>query len=237
MTFSSESLVELAVRAQSCRKCYDAPEGAPLQQEPRPLFQVSEGARICIASQAPGIRAHDTGLPFNDPSGDRLRAWMDVTRSEFYDEARVVILPMGFCFPGHEARGSDLPPRRECAPMWRARFFSLLPQVELILCIGQYAQTYHLGRRWRGSVTETVKDWRGILSVTGTPALLPLPHPSWRNSGWLKRNPWFESELLPVLQADVRRLLDCLSKREYVSHAAAQQTEAELSRCFPEQCR
>lgn len=202
-----ETLEQLISRARSCRKCCDAPSGAPIPQEPHPLFQVSGMARICIASQAPGVRAHNARLPFADRSGDRLRAWMGVTPDEFYDEAQVAILPMGFCFPGVDGKGSDLPPRRECAPTWRASFLSRLPRIELILCVGLYAQAYHLGGRQRSSLTEIVKDWNGILGRPGAPVKLPLPHPSWRNSAWLKRNPWFESELVPVLQGEVRRRL------------------------------
>jgi uracil-DNA glycosylase len=207
MTLEIESLEQLVTRARSCRKCRDTPDRAPIPHEPNPLFRVSETARICVASQAPGIRAHSVGLPFADRSGERLRAWMGVTRDEFYDAARVAILPMGFCFPGLDANGNDLPPRRECAPTWRAGLLGRLPRIELILCIGRYAQTYHLDRQQRSSLAEIVKDWKGILARPGTPARLPLPHPSWRNSAWLKRNPWFESELVPVLQTEVRRRL------------------------------
>ena len=206
MNLEIETLEQLISRARSCRKCCDASGRAPIPQEPNPLFQVSDTAQICIASQAPGLRAHEARLPFADPSGERLRAWMGVTPDEFYDAARVAILPMGFCFPGLDGHGSDLPPRRECAPTWREGFLSRLPQIELMLCIGRYAQSYHLSRQ-RSSVTEMVKDWRRILARPGTPAKLPLPHPSWRNSAWLKRNPWFESELVPVLQSEVRRRL------------------------------
>jgi uracil-DNA glycosylase len=207
MNLDIETLEQLISRARSCRKCCDAPLGAPIPQEPNPLFQVSDTARVCIASQAPGVRAHNTSLPFADASGERLRAWMGVTRNEFYDAARVAILPMGFCFPGLAANGSDLPPRPECAPTWRASFFGRLPRIELILCIGLYAQAYHLEKRQRGSLTEVVKDWKGIFGSPGMPVKLPLPHPSWRNSAWLKRNPWFESELVPFLQTEVRRRL------------------------------
>jgi uracil-DNA glycosylase len=132
---------------------------------------------------------------------------MGVTRDEFYDPARVAILPMGFCFPGLDANGSDLPPRRECAPKWRARFFDRLPNIQLILCIGRYAQAYHMAPERRSSLTAIVKDWRKILTECETTVKLPLPHPSWRNSAWLKRNPWFEDELVPVLKAEVRRRL------------------------------
>jgi uracil-DNA glycosylase len=208
MNSEPETLEQLVARARSCRQCRDTLARTPIPHEPNPLFRVSETARICIASQAPGIRAHDAGLPFADPSGERLRAWMGVTREEFYDAARVAILPMGFCFPGLNASGSDLPPRRECAPTWRARFFARLPLIDLVLCVGRHAQAYHLGGYERSSLTDTVKDWRRILAGSESPAKLPLPHPSWRNSAWLRRNPWFEADLVPVLQAEVRRRLD-----------------------------
>jgi len=175
--------------------------------EPRPLFRASGTARLCIASQAPGKRAHGTGLTFNDASGDRLRAWMGMTRDEFYDVSRVAILPMGFCFPGLDPHGSDLPPRKECAPTWRARFFDLMPAIEFIVCIGSFAQAWHLGTERKRLMNETVSDWRRILQASQLPRVLPLPHPSWRNNAWLKRNLWFEQELLPVLQAEVRALL------------------------------
>jgi uracil-DNA glycosylase len=207
MSREFETLAQLITRARSCRKCRDAAPRVRLQQEPRPLFRISETARICIASQAPGIRAHNSGLPFDDPSGERLRAWMGVTRDEFYDETRVAIIPMGFCFPGYDAKGGDLPPRRECAPTWRASLFERLPQIDLILCIGRYAQAYHLAAPRRASLTEIVKNWRDTLSMSATRSMLPLPHPSWHNSIWLKRNPWFETELVPVLQEEVRRRL------------------------------
>jgi uracil-DNA glycosylase len=207
MHLEIETLEQLVSRARSCRECRDAPGGAPIPHEPNPLFQVSSAARICVASQAPGVRAHNARLPFADRSGERLRAWMGVTPDEFYDAARVAILPMGFCFPGLDGHGSDLPPRRECAPTWRASFLSRLPRIELILCIGLYAQAYHLGERRRSSLTEIVKDWKDIFGRPGRPVKLPLPHPSWRNSAWVKRNPWFESELVPFLQMEVRRRL------------------------------
>jgi len=199
-----ESLDALAARARACRICRDAPSaGAPLP-DPRPVFAASATARICIASQAPGLRAHESGLPFDDRSGDRLRSWMGLSRAEFYDAARIAILPMGFCFPGYDAGGADLPPRPECAPAWRSAFLTRMPQLRLVLCIGLYAQRYHLGRQWRGSLTATVSDWRSILGASRRPRVLPLPHPSWRNSGWLKKNRWFEEELVPVLQEAVR---------------------------------
>jgi uracil-DNA glycosylase len=160
---------------------------------------------LCIASQAPGKRAHGAGLTFNDASGDRLRAWMGMTRDEFYDVSRVAILPMG-CFPGLDPHGSDLPPRKECAPTWRARFFDLMPAIEFIVCIGSFAQAWHLGTERKWLMNQKVSDWRRILQAS-QPRVLPLPHPSWRNNAWLKRNLWFEQELLPVLQAEVRAML------------------------------
>ncbi len=187
---------------RACRLCIESPQGRALPHEPRPVFRVSQTARICIAGQAPGTRVHASGTPFTDPSGDRLRAWMGVTPDEFYDVARIAIVPMGFCFPGLDAKGGDLPPRRECAPRWRAPLFETMPQIELVLAIGQYAQAWHLGPSRRKSLTETVAAWEAFY-----PRCIPLPHPSWRNNAWLGKNPWFEEELLPVLKRDVRRLL------------------------------
>lgn len=193
---------------RACRICRDAPRyGGPLPHEPRPIVQAAPTARLCIASQAPGTRAHSSGRPFQDPSGVRLRAWLDLDEAAFYDASRVAIIPMGACFPGLDANGGDLPPRRECAPVWREPLFRALPDLELILLIGQYAQGWHLGPEFRGSLTETVRDWRALLETNRRPAILPLPHPSWRNSGWLKKNPWFEAELLPVLRARVRAIV------------------------------
>jgi uracil-DNA glycosylase len=193
---------------RSCRVCRDSPDRAPpLPHEPRPIVQASASARLCIASQAPGIRAHRSGRPFTDPSGVRLRGWLGLDEASFYDAAKVAIVPMGHCFPGHDAKGGDLPPRRECAPLWRARVFAALPDLDLILVIGQYAQGWHLPERTGDGLTATVADWRAILAAAGRPRVLPLPHPSWRNNGWLKRHPWFESALLPVLRVEVSRAL------------------------------
>jgi uracil-DNA glycosylase len=194
----------------ACRVCRDAPARGPdfrLPHEPRPVAVLSSTARILIAGQAPGLRVHESGLPFNDASGDRLRQWLGVDREVFYDRDRFAIAGMGFCFPGYDAGGSDLPPRRECAPLWRDRMMAAMPQIELVLTIGQYAQAWHLGTERMGSMTETVSEWKRYLLTNRSPAILPLPHPSWRNSGWLKRNPWFEAELLPVLQKRVKILL------------------------------
>lgn len=195
-------LEDLAAHIRACRLCVESPQGGALPHEPRPVFRVSRTARICVAGQAPGTRVHASGTPFTDPSGDRLRDWMGVTPEEFYDVSRIAIVPMGFCFPGLDAKGGDLPPRRECAPRWRQPLFELMPKLEMVLAIGQYAQAWHLGAARKKSLTETVAAWREYY-----PRCLPLPHPSWRNNAWLKRNPWFEEELLPVLKRDVRRLI------------------------------
>lgn len=187
---------------RACRVCVEAPRGKPLPHEPRPVLRVSRTARLCIVGQAPGTRVHASGTPFTDPSGDRLRDWMGVTPDEFYDVSRIAIVPMGFCFPGLDAKGGDLPPRRECAERWRRDLFELLPQMELTLLVGQYAQAWHLGAARKESLTATVAAWREYL-----PQFLPLPHPSWRNNAWIKKNPWFEEDLLPVLKREVRRLI------------------------------
>ena len=177
-----------------------------LEHEPRPVLRVSRTATICIASQAPGTRVHASGTPFTDASGDRLRAWMSVDAETFYDVGRIAIVPMGFCFPGLDAKGGDLPPRRECAPAWRAKVFAALPRIELILAVGGYAHTWHLGALARPTLTETVAGWREIMAAT-TPMVVPMPHPSWRNNGWLKQNPWFEAELLPVVRREIAKRL------------------------------
>jgi uracil-DNA glycosylase len=195
-------LDKLAAEIRACRICVEHPQGKPLPHEPRPVLRVSRTARICLAGQAPGTKVHASGMPFTDASGDRLRDWMGVTSDEFYDTSKIAIVPMGFCFPGQDAKGGDLPPRRECAPHWRARLFAEMPQVELTLLIGQYAQGWHLGEATKGSLTETVAAWRSYL-----PRAIPLPHPSWRNNGWIRKNPWFETEVLPMLRMEIRRLI------------------------------
>jgi uracil-DNA glycosylase len=202
---AASSLDRLLSEIRSCRICREEPDGKPLAHEPRPVLRVSRTARLAVVGQAPGTRVHASGVPFSDPSGERLRDWMGVTAEEFYDVRRVAIVPMGFCYPGQDANGADLPPRAECALRWRRRLFEHLGQIELMLLVGGYAQRWHLeGRR---SVTATVEDWRALLSSAAPPRYLPLPHPSWRNNAWLKAHPWFEAELLPRLRAEVRRLL------------------------------
>lgn len=208
-----ENLTELSGLLEdirNCRICVENPQKSPLPHEPRPVLQVSASARLCICGQAPGTRVHKSGRPFTDPSGDRLRDWMGIGEDIFYDADKLAIIPMGFCFPGLDAKGGDLPPRTECRAAWHDRLFALVPQVELILVIGQYAQAYHLGKDRRKSLTDTVADWRDFWDrdrAEGQPRILPLPHPSWRNNAWIKKNPWFETQLLPVLRQEVKRLV------------------------------
>ena len=191
---------QLASEIKACRVCVEQPTGTPLPHDPRPVAVLSETARIAICGQAPGTRVHESGRPFTDPSGDRLRDWMGVDETTFYDDRRIAIIPMGFCFPGLDAKGGDLPPRRECAVHWHDRVFAAMPQLELMLAVGQYAHRYHLGTLRRPSLTETVRDWQAVAAARKAPVIVPLPHPSWRNNAWIKKNPWFSSELLPHLK-------------------------------------
>jgi uracil-DNA glycosylase len=191
----------------ACRICREAVAGRALPHEPRPVLRPSTTARICICSQAPGVRVHASGIPFSDASGDRLRAWLGLTAAEFYDQRRVAIVPMGFCFPGHDATGGDLPPRRECAATWHQRVFAAMPQLQLILVVGSYAQRWHLGPAAAAGMTAAVRSWRQLLQSPSQPRRIALPHPSWRNNAWVAANPWFEGELLPRLRQEVRRLL------------------------------
>jgi len=200
-------LARLEDQVRGCRICVDKPLGKPLPHAPRRVTRVSAAAKILIAGQAPGTKVHASGMPFDDRSGDRLRDWLGISRPEFSDRENLAILPMGFCFSGQDAKGGDLPPRRECAPAWRSILLGAMPQVELVVAIGLYAQAWHLGNLRSGSLTETVADWRRVHGATSHPHVLALPHPSWRNTGWLKKNPWFEAELLPFLRGEVDRLL------------------------------
>jgi len=188
----------LASLLNEVRACVICTEQLPLG--PRPVVQVHPLARILIAGQAPGRKVHETGVPFNDASGDRLRTWMGISREVFYDAKQIAILPMGFCFPG-TGKSGDLPPRSECAPAWRAALLSHLRNLQLTLVIGQYAQAYHLPNEG-ASVTKVVQAWR-----KNWPHTVPLPHPSPRNNLWLKRNAWFEEELIPVLRSRVSTVL------------------------------
>lgn len=190
----------LVASIRECRICRDRPAGRPLPHEPRPVLRVSDTATVCIVGQAPGTRVHASGTPFTDPSGDRLRAWMGIDAGTFYDAGRIAIVPMGFCFPGLDSNGGDRPPRRECAPAWRSAVFAAMPQVQLLLAVGIYAQAWHLGPLARPTLTETVGAWREIMAATRHPVVIPLPHPSWRNNAWIKRHPWFEADLLPALK-------------------------------------
>jgi uracil-DNA glycosylase len=199
MDMEFQTLVD---RIAACRLCADRFAKTATADEPRPVLRVSATARILIAGQAPGARVHASGLPFDDPSGDRLRDWMGIGREVFYDQARIAVVPMAFCFPGYDSKGSDLPPPPICAKTWRAQVLEMLGRAELTLLIGQYAQRWHLGARRGKSVTETVRGWRAH-----GPGLVPLPHPSWRNTAWLRKNPWFDQEVVPWLRAEVARLV------------------------------
>ena len=194
------NIAELETEIRACPACADDFAGTETRHAPRPVAWLSGSARILIAGQAPGLRVHESGTPFDDRSGDRLRDWMGVDRETFYDRARIAILPMAFCFPGYDAKGGDLPPPKRCAEIWRARALAAMPQVELTLLVGGYAQKWTLGAK--GSLTDTVRGWR-----TFGEAVLPLPHPSWRNTCWIRKNPWFEADVLPALRSRVEALL------------------------------
>jgi uracil-DNA glycosylase len=199
-----ETLSALAERIRACRICVEHPFGPPLPHPPRPVLRVSATARLLIAGQAPGVRVHASGLAFDDPSGERLRSWMGIDRATFYDESRLAIVPMGFCFPGNDAKGGDLPPRRECRATWHDGLFELMPQIETILALGRPAQDYHCARLGRPLPKNLRLDDVVRLLAThnpDTPRIVALPHPSWRNSGWLKRNPWFEAEIVPLVRS------------------------------------
>jgi len=191
------TLDRLLREARDCTVC-----AAHLPHPPRPVLRMAATARLLIIGQAPGRRVHESGIPWNDPSGQRLREWLQLTPEAFYDTARVAILPIGLCYPG-TVDGADLPPRRECAPLWHPRLVPQLVQVRLTVLVGSYAQAFYLGARRKRGLTETVQAYREYL-----PQYLPLPHPSWRNSGWLKRHPWFERELLPELRQRVLATMD-----------------------------
>ncbi|MCB1311915.1 MAG: uracil-DNA glycosylase family protein [Sedimentitalea sp.] len=191
----------LAGEIAACRLCAARFAATPTAHAPRPVVWFRPGARILIAGQAPGARVHVSGRPFTDPSGDRLRGWLGMDEAEFYDLARVAVVPMAFCFPGYDARKADLPPPPLCAQTWHGRVMAQLGSVRLTVLVGGHAHRWHLGTR--GPVSATVAGWRGH-----APQVFPLPHPSWRNTAWLKKHPWFEAELLPVLRARVREVLD-----------------------------
>ncbi len=188
------ALAVIAASARACRICE-----AQLPLGPRPVFRVSTTAKLLIVGQAPGTKVHETGIPWNDPSGDRLRRWLQMDRNTFYDEARIAIVPMGLCYPGRLPNGGDAPPRPECAPLWRERLVAAMPNIRLTLLVGIYALTYTLGR---GAMTDHVRAFRDSL-----PRYFPLPHPSWRTTAWERKNLWFEAEVLPALRASVTAAL------------------------------
>ncbi len=192
-----KALKTLLYEVTTCERCKPY-----LPMGPRPVFQLHPKASILIVGQAPGKKVHETGIPFDDPSGDRLRKWMGIDRADFYNSSKIAILPMAFCYPG-TGKSGDLPPRPECAETWRAQLLAQLPNITLTLVLGKYAQDYHLMDSPYKTLTETVKAWQ-----TFWPTHLPLPHPSPRNNIWLKRNPWFQTELLPILQSKTGELLN-----------------------------
>jgi len=193
----TETYDQLAAEIRACTLC-----AAHLPLGPRPVWRGQRSARLAVISQAPGTRVHETGLSFNDPSGDRLRDWLGLDRAAFYDETQVAIVPMGFCYPGRYAKGGDLPPRPECAPLWHSRLFAQLPAIELTLLVGSYAIFYYLPAARGRPMTAAIRAWRDFL-----PGTFVLPHPSWRTMRWLRDNPWFEAEVLPELRARIGALL------------------------------
>lgn len=192
--------MQIAKDISACQICAERFAKTHTAHVPRPVAWFQPGARIMIAGQAPGMKVYLSGKPFTDPSGDRLREWMGVDEATFYDKSSVAILPMAFCFPGYDAKGSDLPPPKICADTWRAPLMEALGKMPLTLLVGGYAQKWEWGGK--ASVTERVTAWRDT-----APDVFPLPHPSWRNTGWIKRNPWFSEELLPALRARVAEVL------------------------------
>ena len=193
---SAPSLTTVIAQARACTLCKDQ-----LPQAPRPVFRAARSARLLIVGQAPGRRAHESGTPWNDPSGDLLREWLALERAAFYDASRIAIVPAGLCYPG-TVNGADLPPLPACAPLWQPRFRAALPDLRLTLLVGGYAQAYYLDRSRKRTLGETVRAFREYL-----PEFFPLPHPSWRNRGWLKNNPWFAAEVIPALR---RRVKSCM---------------------------
>lgn len=202
MTAPMSSAETLRAQIRDCRLCRERFAATRTAHEPRPVAWFESSARILVIGQAPGLRVHQSGTPFLDRSGDRLRDWMGVDTDTFYDRSRIAIVPMAFCFPGYSAAGADLPPPRICAETWHASVMARLPAVRMTLLIGGYAQRHYLHLPASARVAETVAGWRQT-----APGVIPLPHPSWRNSGWLKRHPWFETELLPELRRDIATLL------------------------------
>lgn len=190
-------LEKLLRKVRACTACQ-----AFLPHCTNPIIRAKTTARILIVGQAPGSKVHKTSIPWNDRSGDRLREWLNLDRDIFYDDSKIAIMPMGFCYPGVDKNGGDKPPRRECAPLWHAKIKAHLPEVQITLLVGSYAQRYYLSDKMKDNLNDTVTAFEEYL-----PHFLPLPHPSWRNTGWLKKNPWFLQKLVPVLQARVKEIL------------------------------
>ncbi|TNE36629.1 MAG: uracil-DNA glycosylase family protein [Alphaproteobacteria bacterium] len=199
MGAAEKTLPSLLKDIRACRICE-----VHLPLGPRPVVVADTRAPVLIAGQAPGTRVHESGIPWDDKSGDRLREWLDVDKETFYNPEKFAIVPQGFCYPGRLEKGGDAPPRPECAATWHPKLIPLLPNVKLIIAAGQYAHHYHLGPARKKTLTETVANWREY----ERDHILPLPHPSWRVTGWLKKNPWFEAEILPYLRSKVRGLLE-----------------------------
>ena len=202
-----EDVAELRNQIRACRICSDHPEGQPLPHEPRPVAVLSDKATIRIIGQAPGVRVHASGKPFTDPSGDRLRGWMGIDEATFYDGDKISITPMGFCFPGLDEKGGDLPPRKECNKAWQKRVTKAMPQVQLVLLIGMYAQKAYLGKRSARTLTETVCNWKDYLTIEDGLQYIVLPHPSWRNNAWIRKHPFFTNDLLPFLKKKIQDIL------------------------------
>ena len=194
----TEPLSNLEARIRACTLCKEDMERAP-----KPVLAVSATATILVAGQAPGNLAMESGRPFTDPSGVRLRDWMGVEEDTFYDASKIAIVPMGFCFPGYDKNGSDIPPIKRCAEVWRADLLAALPNIQLTLLIGGYAQKWHLGKKMERNLTETVRQWQ----IYASEGLFTLPHPSWRNTGWIKKHPWFETDTLPALKSAISSAL------------------------------
>jgi len=197
----NQEFSQLLTKVPACEVCT-----ADLPLGPRPIVKMAPTSKVLIIGQAPGTKVHESGVPWDDKSGDRLREWLNLPKDTFYDEGQIAIMPMGFCYPGVDKNGGDKPPRPECAPLWHEALLACLPNIELTLLIGAYAQKRYLGKDREKSMTATVANWANY-----APNYVPLPHPSWRNTFWLKKNPWFETDLLPVLRAKVGALVDVKS--------------------------
>ena len=190
------TLKDLLKKIHGCKTCADLPFS------PKPILRIQSTARLLIISQAPSTKVHQTGLPFNDASGDRLRQWLSLDRTTFYDDSKIAFMPMGFCYPGRDKKGGDFPPRKVCAPLWHHQLLAFLPNIKLILLVGRYAQIYYLENNIKKTIAETVHSWQEY-----GPKFIPLPHPSWRNTAWLRRHPWFEADIVPKIRLIIHALL------------------------------